>query len=188
MLLIRLVIALCRTSDPDEQAAILRRVDHVYLIRAQIPYSNRLRLAIEPDSDLLRAFEKQMGSGFANKGDCVASGAQFWSVLGGHKRSRYDTKFPGQRDPRNEFPDQAKIERILESIDQRCVSESRPMIPRISGVPYPYDIGSAPLRWRWTDLIRIFSLHLNVLTAECNRHYHTTCTVSFAICAPYNIC
>lgn len=172
VLLIRLVIELCRTPPDDKvkQRELKKRVDHLYLIRMQLPLERKKRLALDPNGVVLRNFQEQSRVGLANYDACRDSKSTFWTTFGSSgRRSRYWRPAASAK-----FPEQEMVEHILKQIE----AASDVPIPRVDGVPYPYDEGSAPTSWQWWDLALIFSDHLNALTKFCNRHYITTCTVS----------
>lgn len=155
-LLIGLVIRLCRTTDAKEWSELCRRIDHLYLIRSQVPYHQKDRLNMDPQSSLVEAIQRQSRAGFADESACKTSTQpDFWRFTFA-KASTAAT-----------FDDQDTVERIISEIELR--EDFR--FPRIDGVPYLYDMGSRPTTWTWGHVHAMYAHHMATMARRCNEAY-----------------
>lgn len=176
---IRVVAELCRSPSDDRMKELFQLLDHLYLIRWQVPRSIQGRSEIPPTDPIIEQLQTQVQNCAADPSACerIQSAWELFgqpASVGTSGLTRYQT----HRKPRKidtGFPQKAKVQTIIGEIERERGGAFK--LPTLHEVPYLYNMENAPKLWTWSDLRRQYSRHLRIVTEDCNRFYITTCTV-----------
>ncbi|KAI6970663.1 hypothetical protein KC332_g1746 [Hortaea werneckii] len=171
-ILLHLMWQLSHASASEQRLVIHRKIDHLYLIRLQLPFKRSTRMQLDPQDPLIASVQTQNNSGIANADNCLAI-KRPWAL---QSDNRSFSKFGRPADSKarfKEFPLQSKVEALVLQIEERY----NYTFNRIEGAVYLFNWENRPVEWTWDDNRRFYSVMLERMIEECNKDYETTCTV-----------
>ncbi|RMY67306.1 hypothetical protein D0863_07879 [Hortaea werneckii] len=171
-ILLHLMWQLSHASASEPRLVIHRKIDHLYLIRLQLPYKRSSRMKLAPEDPVIVSVQSQNTAGIASPDECLKikrpwalqSDNPTFSKFGRPTESRARVK---------EFPLQSKVEALVLQIEERY----NYAFNRIEGAVYLFNWENRPVEWTWDDNRRFYSVMLERMIEECNKDYETTCTV-----------
>ena len=175
---LRVLHELDAAVSSETRAQLVERLDHLHLIRSQIPWSGSKRLALQCKPAFMDDFTTQCNTGVATLSGCAYiahhnPGERFhaWRITGESESSNLT------KDDQCE-----KIDEVRQFVVDLEAASQTPF-PRINDVPYPFEGGPAPAFWSWTMFYRIFRYRLIRLRKHCNSRDPTEFDVPELICA-----
>lgn len=167
---------LSHSSASEQRLVIHRKIDHLYLIRLQLPYKRSSRMNLDPEDPLIVSVQTQNTAGIANPDECLKI-KRPWALQSDNKTFSKSGRPTESRARVREFPLQSKVEALVLQIEERYNYAFK----RIEGAVYLFNWDNRPVEWTWDDNRRFYSVMLERMIEECNKDYETTCTVSFPI-------
>ncbi|SMY18781.1 unnamed protein product [Zymoseptoria tritici ST99CH_1A5] len=162
------------SADVD---TLVERLDHLYLIRLQLPWSGTKRLEEAFDSDFLEDFAEQCRTGVPLLSACqnitrqdTINSVSLWR-MSGRKTTLNDDQLKDIDDVRKFFRDAER--------------QSGRQFPRINNVPYFFKGGPVPNDWSFSRIYSIFRGRLDVIERSCGRRHQVTFTVPKLACAVF---
>ncbi|KAI7217605.1 hypothetical protein KC333_g4116 [Hortaea werneckii] len=171
-ILLHLMWQLSHSSASEQRLVIHRKIDHLYLIRLQLPYKRSSRMNLDPEDPLIVSVQTQNTAGIANPDECLKI-KRPWALQSDNKTFSKSGRPTESRARVREFPLQSKVEALVLQIEERYNYAFK----RIEGAVYLFNWDNRPVEWTWDDNRRFYSVMLERMIEECNKDYETTCTV-----------
>jgi len=173
--LIGLIAEFCRSPSAERRAQLVLAMDHIYLIRRQLPFKKADRLTLNPDDPIIDEVQTQAESYTATAANCERIPMAWELTAPGNTLTRYQ-QTRAKHPTHDNFPEKDRVIRILKELEEKY--PDRPRIHRINGVPYPYHPGNAPLLWTWGDLAKQYAHHKQTAERLCNGYYTRSYTIA----------
>ncbi|KAI7320927.1 hypothetical protein KC315_g9291 [Hortaea werneckii] len=170
--LLHLVWQLSQATASEQRLVIHRKIDHLYLIRLQLPFRRSARMQLDPQDPLIASVQTQNNAGIADPDNCLAI-KRPWALQSDNRTFSKFGRPADSRAPYKEFPLHSKIEAVVSQIEERYSYTFK----RIEGAVYLFNWENRPVEWTWDDNRRFYSVMLERMIEECNKDYETTCTV-----------
>lgn len=156
-------------EEGEDRDSLLRRLDHLYLIRLQVPFDRDDRLRFRISRVHFDEFVRQCQTGIVTAQGCsrIPNKRKIWRFKGMGRTARTTTASTAPT------PQLDQIQKLLEVLESRTGQR----LYRINGVPYPFKGGPRPAEWSWQTLYLFFAKRLDTLTALCNARWETAATV-----------
>lgn len=177
-IVLKIIHMIYNTSQEDTEARreLIKRLDHIYLIRLQVPYKKKDRFTHSMKPQSFDDFMRQCQSGIASSsGSNKIPNGKLWNYKGfGKMRSAGTLTDDSISSP---FPQLKEVKEILLKLEHTTGQK----LHRISGVPYPFQGGPEPRVWSWGILYQFLGLRLRVLRWACNKRWAADLTVPILI-------
>jgi ubiquitin C-terminal hydrolase len=163
------------STSPSEQQELIERMDNLHLIRQQIPFSKKARLAMPFEPDFAEQLSIQHETGVATLEGCrrLAGRPDLWRI------SSFITL---STNTKKEYEDLPAIDAVVQFVtDLESTSERK--LRRMNGVPYPFHGGPEIPHWSWAMFYKFMGFRLKRLKRFCNRRHITTFGIPELICA-----
>lgn len=177
---LRVLYELDAAACPRIRAQLVERLDHLHLIRSQIPWSTAKRLALRCEPGFMEEFTAQCYTGVATLSGCAyiarhspIGESHTWKITAHHTRA----KGPSVTDD-----ECANLDEVRQFITDLEVASQTPF-PRVNDVPYPFQGGPNPAAWSWTLLYQVAQYRLVRLRKICNSRHPTAFDTPRLICA-----
>lgn len=163
-------------DDTETRRELMKRLDHIYLIRLQVPYKRKGRFTHSMTRQSFDDFKQQCQSGIVSErgSDRIPNG-KLWNYKGFGKLRSAATLTDDSISSR--LPQLKEVKEILLKLEHTTGQK----LHRISGVPYPFQGGPEPKVWSWGILYQFLGLRLYVLRWRCNNRWRTDITVPVLI-------
>ncbi|KAF4533900.1 Zinc finger protein 32 [Lasiodiplodia theobromae] len=163
-------------EDTEARRELIKRLDHIYLIRRQLPRFQKQQFTHSMKPSSFDDFKRQCQSGIASARGCSNIPLdKLWAFKGfgnlRHAGTMTDDSIPSR------LPQLKEVKRILLELEHITGQK----LHRISGVPYPFQGGPEPRVWSWGILYRFLGPRLRVLRWACNKRWVTDLTVPILI-------
>ncbi|KAF7188154.1 hypothetical protein HII31_10439 [Pseudocercospora fuligena] len=177
-LIIGLFAELCNDPVEERVRQIQTKIDHLYLMRMQVPWERAKRLEMAANDPLIRAVQEQAAKGEADPESCARI-LEPWQI-GSTEIFSPDEKtvvtkerFIGRSltsKRAKEFPNLTTVEKILDEIESDLVVKFH----RVQGTVYLFNPSNAPAQWNWVANRRHYSYKTVWMTRASNKDYITT--------------
>lgn len=171
--LLHLVWQLSQATSSEQRLVVHRKIDHLYLIRLQLPFRRSARMQLDPQDPLIASVQTQNNAGIANPENCLAI-KRPWALQSDNSSFSRFGRPADSKAPYKEFPLHSKIEAVVSQIEEGYSYTFN----RIEGAVYLFNWQNRPVEWTWDDNRRFYSAMLERMIEDCNKDYETTCTVS----------
>jgi hypothetical protein len=161
--------------SPSEQHELIERMDNLHLIRQQIPFLLKSRLAMPFEPGFAEQLSIQHETGVATLEGCrrLAGRLDIWRFNGIRTLSS---------NPKRTYEDLPAIDAVVQFVtDLESTSERK--LRRMNEVPYPFHGGPEIPHWSWTMFYSFMQRRLDRLKRDCNRRHITAFGVPELICA-----
>jgi ubiquitin C-terminal hydrolase len=166
-------------TNKTERADYIRRLDHLYLIRSQIPWDESKRLAVERDETFQAQFAEQWRTGVADMSACekiadqdTLSSPYLWRL-----RMNTRTWLNRKTDSLHQI---TSVQKFVKDLEQ---STGRIFRRLGEDVPYPFDGGPDPTDWSWSMLYGVAEYSYRIVVRHCNSRGTTTLDIPRLLCA-----
>ncbi|KAK0650354.1 hypothetical protein DIS24_g6982 [Lasiodiplodia hormozganensis] len=177
-IVLKIIHMIYNTSQEDTEALreLIKRLDHIYLIRLQVPYKKNGRFTHSMKPQSFEDFKRQCQSGIASaSGSNKIPNGKLWNYKGFGKMRSAGTLTDDSISSR--LPQLKEVKEILLKLEHITGQK----LHRISDVPYPFQGGPEPKVWSWGILYQFLGLRLRVLRWACNKRWVTDLTVPILI-------
>jgi hypothetical protein len=166
-------------TSANERAEHVLRIDHLHIIRSQIPWSEAGRFATTFDETFQARYSQQWQTGVADLQSCEKIAdldepgkPYLWRLK---VRSGWIGRTP------DSLPNLHDVLRFIEDLEQITGRQFR----RINGVPYPFSGGPDPTDWSLPMLYGIIDSRFKMLQRVCNSRGTTAFDLPRLICAVF---
>lgn len=171
------------SRSEEERNMLLERIDHIHIIRSQIPWSGVDRLSSDFDRDFIEDFQRQCSTGIA-----TLTGSQHISEQDSESSSylwRLSRKPGWDKRTQDQLPELAAVQKFVIDLEAQMGHPIR----KINDVPFPFRGGPEYQGWTWVQLYAHFASRLEQLMTNCNVRSRKTVTLPRLICAVlYLVC
>lgn len=144
--LLHLVWQLSQATASEQRLVIHRKIDHLYLIRLQLPFRRSARMQLDPQDPLIASVQTQNNAGIADPDNCLAI-KRPWALQSDNRTFSKFGRPADSRAPYKEFPLHSKIEAVVSQIEERYNYTFK----RIEGAVYLFNWENRPVEWTWDD-------------------------------------